>query len=183
MDVIVGRKIDTKLSDVELNDAVTAQATEFLSMVSQKYDKKALGLAAPQVGLDIRICALKIPYWIVAINPKIIETKGNFFETEEGCLTWPDKFVIAKRYSTITVEWYDETLVKHTEMFHGLQAIIWQHEIDHLDGVTEHLVDAKSVTRLLANEKVDRNEPCPCGSGFKFKKCCISLKNFKLEKS
>lgn len=49
--------------------------------------------------------------------------------------------------------------------FDGFQAQVFQHECNHIDGVPEHFEGEK---------KVGRNEPCVCGSGRKFKKCCLN---------
>ncbi len=51
-----------------------------------------------------------------------------------------------------------------------LEAVCIQHEIDHLNGMTIH--DRKIATTIRAEKKPGRNEPCTCGSGKKYKKCC-----------
>ena len=52
-----------------------------------------------------------------------------------------------------------------------LECICVQHEIDHLNGVV--CMDRKVNTTIVKDAKVGRNEPCPCGSGKKYKKCCL----------
>ena len=52
-----------------------------------------------------------------------------------------------------------------------LESVCIQHEIDHLNGVV--CMDRKRETTIVKDKKVGRNEPCPCGSGKKYKKCCI----------
>ena len=52
-----------------------------------------------------------------------------------------------------------------------LESICVQHEIDHLNGITIH--DRKRETTVKVEKKVGRNDPCSCGSGKKYKKCCL----------
>ena len=52
-----------------------------------------------------------------------------------------------------------------------LEAVCVQHEIDHLNGVV--CMDRKVNTTIVADKKIGRNEPCPCESGKKYKKCCL----------
>ena len=53
-----------------------------------------------------------------------------------------------------------------------LESVCVQHEIDHLNGVV--CMDRKVNTTIVKDKKIGRNEPCPCGSGKKYKKCCIN---------
>jgi len=53
-----------------------------------------------------------------------------------------------------------------------LEAICVQHEIDHLNGITIHDRENKSKP-IISEKKIGRNDPCPCGSGKKYKKCCL----------
>ena len=127
------------------------------------------GLAANQVAYDnTRINArffvmVKDDIIKPIINPEIIKVYGDTAIMHEGCKTWPGKTIIAKRYYKIDVGYYtfdgsiQETLI-------GFDAQVFQHEMNHLDGIEEKFI--------YANNNVGRNEPCPCGSGIKFKKCC-----------
>ena len=109
--------------------------------------------------------------WSIVINPVIIEKGGMVREKTEGCLTWgTDKYVVADRHYKVTVEYYDIDGKKHTEEFKGFDAQVWQHEINHLDGVEER-IESRSYEENIPL-KVGNNDRCPCGSGIKFKKCC-----------
>ena len=177
MKVIEKRKTDKLLPPIEINDENLELARNLLAYATSI--SNAAGLAAPQTGLDLRMCAVRAPHWLVAINPKITQTLGNPFKTEEGCLSWPDSDVIANRYSNIEVEYYSlETERIEKQWYSGLEAIIWQHEIDHLDGVEEKL--APKVKREMFKPSIGRNDPCPCESGKKYKKCCYKLTKFRL---
>lgn len=113
--------------------------------------------------------------WKIFINPKIIKNHGEPQNRLEGCLTWPEKKVFAKRYLKVDVEWWNIKGEKETKELSGWEAQVWQHEQDHLEGVEEEVVDRNHLT--IRSEKVGRNEPCPCGKEIdgkpiKYKKCC-----------
>jgi peptide deformylase len=108
--------------------------------------------------------------WKIFINPKVVKEYGEKQKRTEGCLTWPRKKVLAKRFLKVDVEWWNVEGEKQEETLVGWEAQVWQHEQDHLDGVEEEVVDAKHFT--VTSNKVGRNEKCPCDSGKKYKKCC-----------
>jgi peptide deformylase len=96
-----------------------------------------LGLASPQVGVSKRIIvwlnAEKEP--MVYINPEISDQKGKI-KTEEGCLSIPNYRRIIKRSRVIDVEYYDKAGNRIIERLENMDAVIVQHEIDHLNGIT-----------------------------------------------
>lgn len=107
--------------------------------------------------------------WRIIINPKIIETYGDLKEFEEGCLTWPGKKIIAKRYPKIKVSFFRISGLHVEDMIiDGFESQVWQHEIDHLNGIEEQFKTVENQTRI----EINRNEKCPCGSNIKYKKCC-----------
>jgi peptide deformylase len=95
-----------------------------------------IGIAAPQVGIRKRIIIVATPDGPTAyINPKIISASLRKVESEEGCLSVPGVYGIVKRNQKVKVKALDRNGNKHLIKASGLQAIIFQHEIDHLDGV------------------------------------------------
>jgi len=140
---------------------------------------EAVGLAANQVSIDgerfmARVFALRNlnnGSWRLIIDPHVIEYRGIKDMRCEGCLTWLGKKVLAERYREIYVMYYDEEGKLCTETLRGFEAQIWQHEINHLNGVDELIVE-RSYVEPKALE-VGRNEKCPCGSGKKYKHCCL----------
>ena len=101
-------------------------------------DFNALGLAAVQIGELTRIVGImsevtKKPYFM--INPKIIQSGGTQIGPE-ACLSFPNVVVNITRKSYIKVEYYTKTGELKTEELMGKEAIVVQHEIDHLNGVT-----------------------------------------------
>jgi len=111
---------------------------------------------------------------IILINPKIVrrEEETRYYE---GCLSYPKKGCHTKRYKIVEVEVdnYESNLTfgaGDTEV-DLLESICVQHEIDHLNGM--RILDRVADTTYRAEIKPGRNEPCHCGSGRKYKKCCI----------
>lgn len=142
---------------------VFAQYNKYLSLA---------GLASNQLGKNGERVMLNACFinegigvgWTVALNPKIVGTEGVTSNNTEGCLTWPKKQIKAVRHAVVTVSYLDLEGKQHERREEGFQSIVWQHEINHLDGVPESIVDPYV--------KIKPNSPCECGSGKKFKKCC-----------
>lgn len=98
--------------------------------------EKGVGLAAPQVNFSLRLITIKIKEKkIVLINPEIISHSEKMVVYPEGCLSLPGKEFPIVRYGTITVEFTNELGKKRKIKTSGLLAIVFQHEIDHLDGI------------------------------------------------
>ncbi|MBI4187165.1 MAG: peptide deformylase [Chloroflexi bacterium] len=114
-----------------------------------------VGLAAPQVGVPLRVIVIGIPEEedIVLVNPELVRKKGERLVTE-GCLSLPGYFGEVKRAESVTVKGRDqsgkEVRVKATE----LRAQALEHEIDHLNGVIyiDHLESPDKLRRAEAEE-------------------------------
>ncbi len=95
-----------------------------------------IGLAAPQIGKNLRICVVEIDGVIKNfINPKITSASDEKILFEEGCLSLPGEFFAIERSELVTVRYIDETGKDRKLRARGLWAICLQHELDHLDGV------------------------------------------------
>lgn len=96
----------------------------------------ALGLAAPQVGVSLRLCIIKLSGKThILINPKITRKSWGKEICEEGCLSFPGKFIPIKRSKKVTVKAFNRKGEKTILKAEGLLARALQHEIDHLDGI------------------------------------------------
>ena len=180
--------IQKKLRRVTLEEGEQI-ATELFEILNKRKD--GIGLAANQVGIDAAVAVVNVIKPIVLINPEIVsrETEIPYYE---GCLSYPGKGVNTKRYETVEVEsdnvdgsmifsgvdigesgkgTWEESEVKEDRALRTLEAVCVQHEIDHINGVV--CMDRKIDTTYIAEKKPGRNEPCHCGSGKKYKKCCI----------
>jgi peptide deformylase len=158
---------------------------EFKNYIYTRFD--AVGLACNQVSFNnyrfmARAFALRevnnndIPQanWRLIIDPIITEHIGIKELKLEGCLTWKGMYILAQRSRAVRVDYYDEVGEKKIgEVYKGFEAQIWQHEINHLNGV-EELVVSRTFS-LPKPVEVGRNDQCPCGSGKKYKQCCLLL--------
>lgn len=144
-----------------------------------KTQRNACGLAANQCSLNgsrfnERVFALmdmKTREWSLIVNPLIIGTAGIKEKKSELCLTWVGSQIIAERSKHIKACYFnqDGSFVDN-HVVSGFEAQIWQHEINHLNGVPEQI---ERMNYKLPVVKINRNEPCPCLSGKKYKFCCI----------
>ena len=105
------------------------------------------------------------------INPTIIKKENEFIFDGETCLSFPDRKPLnTQRYNSITLEYYDREFKKQIEESNdNIKAIVMQHEMDHLDGILYF----DRVRKPIISDKIGRNDSCICGSGKKFKKCCL----------
>ncbi len=98
--------------------------------------KEGLGLAAPQIGVNLRIFALDVDDALsIFINPKITHFSSKTKLYDEGCLSVPGVWGKVKRSVKVVMKYYDEKGKKHKIKAKGLIAQAFQHEIDHLDGI------------------------------------------------
>ncbi len=125
------------------------------NMFQTMYEADGIGLAAPQVGLDISLFVVDIaafyededepevigegcagaPFKRVFINPEIIEWSEEQEPYNEGCLSVPGINENVMRPISIVMTYDDENFVEHTERFDGMWARVIQHEYDHLCGM------------------------------------------------
>lgn len=100
------------------------------------YEKNGIGLAANQIGLDLRIFALRAaPQNFVCFNPRIVWKSAEEITLEEGCLTYPNLIVKVKRPAYIRARFWMPNGEVKTEKFIGMTARCFQHEFDHLEGI------------------------------------------------
>ena len=130
-----GDEILKRLScSVILDDGVR----EFIgSMKETMIDANGIGLAAPQVGRNIRVIVVKLQYGDIQemINPAIKWYSDHVVKIEEGCLSVPGKYVELIRPSKISVSFQDLSGKYKRWKLKSLEARVVQHEIDHLDGI------------------------------------------------
>jgi len=126
------------------------------NMFDTMYHCSGVGLAAPQVGLSIRLFVVDASPFTedepeangfkkVFINPQILDQDGKKWKFNEGCLSIPGVREDVERKDTITIRYQDINFETHTETYNGLRARIIQHEYDHIEGVlfTDYLTPLK----------------------------------------
>jgi len=123
------------------------------NMFETMYNASGVGIAAPQIGLSIRLFIVDTnpfaeddslsdndrnqlkSFKKIFINPIIIDERGDEWSFEEGCLSIPNIREGVLRQKQITIQYHDENFNKHTDSFDGLLARVIQHEYDHIEGV------------------------------------------------
>jgi len=118
--------------------------------------KFGIGLAAPQVGIGLSISVIGIKptparpnlkqHDMVIINPKIIKAFGKKTAMWEGCVSLSGVFALVPRYEKVTIQFFDENGKKRLKTADGILAHVFQHEIDHLNGIlyVDKVVDTGS---------------------------------------
>ena len=133
-------------------------------MYETMYNAHGVGLAAPQIGLSLRLFITDgapfeeeevKDFKQVFINARILEEDGEAWKFNEGCLSIPQVREDISRLETIRIEYYDENWNLKSENFDGLAARIIQHEYDHTEGIL--FVDKISPLRkrLIKNRLLD----------------------------
>lgn len=129
--------------------------------------RAGVGLAAPQIGIRRRVAIIRTKGASMdLVNPVVVDKERSIVVRGEGCLSLPGMSVDTWRF--------DEVFVKCDAnpagfVATGLEAVVVQHEIDHLDGIL--------MTDRSTSIRIGRNDPCPCGAKtpdgkpMKFKRC------------
>lgn len=151
------------------------------NMYETMYNAYGVGLAAPQVGLAIRLFIVDCEpfsdsddlskeeaaqlkgFKKTFINAKILKEEGEEWGFNEGCLSIPEVREDVFRHEQITIEYYDEDFNKKTEVFDGLIARVIQHEYDHIEGIlfTDRISSLKKrlISKKLQNIMEGKTRP------------------------
>lgn len=135
------------------------------NMWETMYNASGVGLAAPQVGLPIRLFIVDTVQIMdegeedqgikkVIINAQKVEESGRPWAYEEGCLSIPNIRGDVERPPQLRLRYLDEHFVEHDEVFTDMNARVIQHEYDHIDGILfiEHL---KPIKKRLIKRKLE----------------------------
>lgn len=128
--------LNTELDNFDFNNPPVDSEQLAISMVAFMRENNAIGLAANQLGLPYRVFAMEGEPAYVCFNPRIVMSGTEQVTLEEACLTFPDLYVKVKRPRDIKVRFTGPDGEVYTKTFTGMTARIFQHELDHLDGVS-----------------------------------------------
>ncbi len=124
----------SKAEPVTVLDEKIAQLID--EMAAAMYENDGIGLAAPQVGVPLRVIVADPGDGLISVvNPQIIFRSDEETVLEEGCLSCPGIRIQVTRPENVTVQGIDEKGKEVTIQASGLLSKVLQHEIDHLDGV------------------------------------------------
>lgn len=132
-----------------------------VNMFETMYNAEGVGLAAPQVGLSIRLLVIDADvmgddfpeckgFKRAMINPNILERSEEEIALEEGCLSLPGIHEKVSRAAKIRVTYLDEDFIEHDEIVEGFAARVVQHECEHLEGHV--FIDNVSAIRRQLNK-------------------------------
>lgn len=151
------------------------------NMFETMYNARGVGLAAPQVGLSIRLFIVDTlqltnekdnddddhdglknsqPIKKVFINARILEQNGKMLHYSEGCLSIPTVREDVKRKETVTIRYCDEQFNYSEETYEGLTARVILHEYDHIEGIlfTDHLSPIKKQLLKKRLERISKGQ-------------------------
>ncbi|WP_340694306.1 peptide deformylase [Hydrogenobacter thermophilus] len=124
-------------------DVINREIRELVNdMFETMYHAEGVGLAANQIGVSLKVMVIDTskkegspPIKAVIINPELVEAEGQI-KYREGCLSFPGLVVEVSRYSKVKVKATDLNGEEKIYEFEGFPAIVFQHEMDHLEGIT-----------------------------------------------
>ena len=136
------------------------------NMFETMYNADGVGLAAPQIGLSIRLFVIdtiqvmkeqqeEMGIKKAFLNATIVEEKGDLWSYEEGCLSIPNVRGDVERKPEIKIRYQDREFEWHEERYSGVNARVIQHEYDHIEGIlfTEHL---KPLRKRMVRRSLDK---------------------------
>lgn len=158
--------------DVRPEEVATLRATLELELTNaNKLGANGIGLAAPQIGIYKKMAIIRMgnpATDIDLVNCHIEKAYDAQIFRSEGCLSFPGRIEDTMRYQECYVT--GNLTYPHSFVVKGMLAVVVQHELDHINGV---LLPDRAIVKPDANKaKVGPNDPCICGSGKKYKKCC-----------
>ncbi len=128
------REVSVELTEEEIKSPETKALVS--DLIETMNIENGIGIAAPQVGILKRLIIIDMGKGAKSyINPKILSRSDKESENEEGCLSVPGIFGMVNRSNAVTVEFIKPNGKPKKIKVKGLEAIVFQHEIDHLDGV------------------------------------------------
>jgi peptide deformylase len=143
-------------------DKVDAKIRKLIKdMIETMLAAPGVGLAAPQVGQNIRVIVVNVGEGAFAVvNPKIKKKNKTFQTFEEGCLCLPGIVGPVERPSKVTVEGLDKNGEKIVIEAEGFLATVLQHEIDHLEGIIfiDKVSDKSLIHEASKKEEIENKE-------------------------
>lgn len=145
----------TKLEDFDFRNLPADPIVVAHDITQSMLSHGGIGLAANQIGLPWRCFVMKTNPVIVCFNPRIVDSSDEQIELEEGCLSWSGIILKIKRPKSIRVRYTQPNGEVVTKTFTGITARIFQHELDHLDGIL--FIDLVSKLKLdIAKRKAKK---------------------------
>lgn len=141
--------------------AITKKTVKLINDMAEAMElEKGVGIAAPQVGENVRIflALLDSKKLVAMINPEFLNHSEIMTDGEEGCLSLPGEWGQVARYTEVTLRFIDLKGRENTLKLKGFNARIVQHEMDHLNGVlfTDHVKPQASFLMMPQFQETER---------------------------
>lgn len=160
------RTLRQKAASIDVNSLPSSDVDDVILRLKESLPEHGIGLAAPQIDISKRIFIADISKenWtdekiapVICINPKVVRYGERIESDWEGCLSLPGIWGEVERSYNIEAQYYNEGgKVVHRELS-GVAARVFQHELDHLDGVL--FVDRmKDMTTLMTDEEFKKQD-------------------------
>lgn len=138
----------------------------------ERLGRPGVGLAAPQIGIAKKIAIVRFGnYSFNLINAKIVNKYDPKMFTDEGCLSFPGRVENTIRFQEVHIE--NNLDYPNRFIATGLLSVVCQHELDHVESKLFFDSLAPKQVPMKNSIKIGVNDPCFCGSGIKYKKCCL----------
>lgn len=145
----------TSLEDFDFKNPPVDTVELANNLIETMTAHRGLGISANQCGLPHRVFVLWAEKPFVCFNPRIIDSNTEIGSLEEGCVSYPHLLVKVKRPTIIKVRYQDVHGEMHTEKFIGMTARAFQHELDHVNGITfTKRANPVHLSRALNQQKV-----------------------------
>jgi len=153
----------------EVGDLVATLENELAA--ANRLGKGGIGLAAPQIGIAKHIAIVRLGEGLNfnLVNAKIEAGYDPMLFTQEGCLSFPGRLEDTTRFQEVVIS---NGVAPEKFVATGLVSVVCQHELDHLNSVLFYDHKIVKAQPVIAKVKIGPNQPCTCGSGKKYKKCC-----------
>ncbi len=163
--------LKTKTVDFDFNKFTKKEINDLLSKMRKTMRAaKGIGLSANQIGLALKVFVAEVPTaqgdmkFYAVFNPRIEKTAGEKLLLEEGCLSVPGKYGHVERFERIILTGHDKNGKSLKIKAWGLLAHVFQHEVDHLNGIVfiskaKDIHDAPTSKRLVEQDtKLDKSQ-------------------------
>jgi len=141
--------------------------------LANRLGRGGIGLAAPQIGIPKRIAIIRMGNKesnLDLVNCEINQGYDLTTFMDEGCLSFPGRLEKTVRFQEVHIK--NNLVYPYSFIATGLLAVVCQHELDHINSVLFMDRAAPKLEPVVNSNKVRPNDPCICGSGKKYKKCC-----------
>ena len=135
---------------IDHNELVTA-------MFEIMEQERGVGMAAPQLGISTRLFVMNVGTPTVCFNPEIVSSSSENEIHQEGCLSFPNLWLKVARAKSVHVKYTDAENCEQKRYLTDLEAVVFQHELDHLNGICFTKRVSSLVLKMAEKRRTKRN--------------------------